>query len=321
MPTEQHTFPGSHSGDDMAALVPSHPPCECPRCGYDLSAIPPSWEELCPVSGVCSECGLEVEWGELLGRHTPPPDWFAEREGSRLPPGPRMSVRTWLRVMTPGRFWSAIKLGHKPDFNALFGFTLIALLMIYVCAASWVVMQGLGVLGRRWPLSFTLIVLAWPWARSTNPYFWIVPAASVLAPTVFLVLGTTLSSARVRLAHVWRAGVYGLLGVATIMLVARLLRIAILLVTPRRNIGVPGNPWEFLVVSGFRSSWAMLFAAVWLGVFWWYAVSRYMKLDHPRAVTASIMSIALLGGLAVVQWWPGHQWEWWNQNLFRVFFW
>lgn len=298
------------------------PRCECPRCGYDLSALPPTWDECCPLHGQCSECGLEIDWGDVLAEHEAPPEWFAEREGSLLPPGPRMSRRTWWRVLRPWHFWSLVRLRHRPDPNALWGFTLLALLMIYMCGASWVLYQNLVFPGRGGlPLGLALAALTWPWPRATNPYFWIVPVASLVAPLVFLVLGSSLSRATVKGTHIWRAGVYGFLGVASIMLMFRLARLAILLVTTRPLAGVPNNPWEFLVICGFRSSWAMIFAAAWLWTFWWFAVSRYLKLEQPRAVTASVMVIALLAGVAVVQWWPGSSWDWWRQRPFQVFFW
>ncbi len=296
--------------------------CECPRCGYDLSALPPTWEECCPVSGQCSECGLELDWGDLLSDQEAPPEWFAEREGSRLPPGPRMSRRTWWRALRPWSFWRSVRLRHRPDPNALWGFTFVACAMLYLCAAAWVLYQN-GVLAgaNRNPWGLAIASLVWPWPRSTNPYFWIVPVAALAAPFVFVVLGTTLSRAKVKGDHIWRAGVYGFLGVATIMLVFRLARVAILLVTTRPLAGPPRNVWDFFVVCGFRSSWAMLAAAAWLAVFWWYAISRYLRLEHPRAVSASVLVIALLTGLAVVQWWPGNTWDWWRQRPFQVFFW
>src|SRR5688572_13686864 len=37
----------------------------CPRCGYDLTGIAASWKETCPLSGVCSECGLAFEWVDV----------------------------------------------------------------------------------------------------------------------------------------------------------------------------------------------------------------------------------------------------------------
>jgi hypothetical protein len=314
------TTPEHHLTEGVVA--PELPPCECPRCGYDLSALPPTWEEACPLCGQCSECGLEIQWSDFFTPDQPPPEWFAEREGSRLPPGPRMSRRTWWRVLRPWHFWSAIRLRHRPDPNALWGFTFVSVAMIYACAASWVLYQGLAGIGRPGAaFVYTLVALVWPWERSTNPYFWIVPVASIVAPLVFIVLGTTLSQARVKGAHIWRAGVYGVLGVATIMLAFRLARIAILLVSTRNVAGPPRDPWQFLQVCGFRASWAMVVAGVWLGVYWWFAVSRYLKLEHPHAVAASVLTIAFLTGLATVQWWPGSQWDWWRQSLFQALFW
>lgn len=303
-------------------------PVTCVRCGYDLSALPPLWAESCPTRGVCSECGLEFEWSELLAPVTAPPEWFAERAGSRFPPGPMMSLRTWWHALTPGRFWSAIGLRHRVDLNAMFGFTMISVLMLYAAAMAWVLFRGvqLGWFGggRRPPSGWQWLALTgWPWRMSTSVYFWLAPLAACIAPMVFLVLGATLSKSKAKLVHVLRAGVYGLLGVATIMLGFRLARVAILSVDRRRNIGVPTDPWEFLVVCGFKTSWAMLAAFVWLGWCWWHAITRYLRLPEPRLVHGAVMIIAFLGAMAVAQYWgwPRSGWEWYRVDLVSLFFW
>ena len=56
----------------MPALVPQENLTEivtkaaCPRCGYDLRGALETWKRKCPINGVCTECGLKFEWGELL---------------------------------------------------------------------------------------------------------------------------------------------------------------------------------------------------------------------------------------------------------------
>lgn len=40
----------------------------CPRCGYDFSGAVASWDTACPLTGVCSECGYEFDWGRALAR-------------------------------------------------------------------------------------------------------------------------------------------------------------------------------------------------------------------------------------------------------------
>lgn len=41
-------------------------PAVCPRCGYDLHGTIDTWTDACPLTGVCSECGLEFIWSEIL---------------------------------------------------------------------------------------------------------------------------------------------------------------------------------------------------------------------------------------------------------------
>ena len=38
----------------------------CPRCRYDLAGVVASWSSACPCAGVCSECGLDFLWPDLL---------------------------------------------------------------------------------------------------------------------------------------------------------------------------------------------------------------------------------------------------------------
>ena len=38
----------------------------CPRCGYDLSGQVRTWTDACPLAGVCTECGFEVEYRFVL---------------------------------------------------------------------------------------------------------------------------------------------------------------------------------------------------------------------------------------------------------------
>jgi hypothetical protein len=38
----------------------------CPCCGYDLSALPPTWTSTCPTQGICSECGEHFPWSDIF---------------------------------------------------------------------------------------------------------------------------------------------------------------------------------------------------------------------------------------------------------------
>lgn len=82
----------------------------CPRCGYDQSGIIASWQAECPLDGVCSECGLEFPWSELLSEKQVPPAWSFEH-------GKWVSPVRWGashgRALGPRSFWSKLRMTHE----------------------------------------------------------------------------------------------------------------------------------------------------------------------------------------------------------------
>ena len=50
----------------------------CPRCGYDLRGVVATWAEACPLQSTCSECGLALEWSEVVGARARRPGWCVE---------------------------------------------------------------------------------------------------------------------------------------------------------------------------------------------------------------------------------------------------
>lgn len=306
---------------DVEAFVP-----ECSRCGYDLSALPSTWEELCPVEGRCSECGLEFRWGDVLGGPEPVPHWFVEaplRETAHRYSMLRRLVSTWPRVLGPASFWRQVRLEHRVRIQALVAVWALCLALLHFAGSSWVIatLSGFG-RGRQRGMIWSDMVemILWPFPFATNPWFWIGIATALISPLVFLTLPTTLATARVKFTHVLRAGAYASLGAISIALIFRLTRIAIVLLQPPRGQRGPRSFWDELALVGFRSSWGMAAALIWLAVFWWYAVGKYMRLPRAGAVTASIWLIAFLSAVALVQFWPGSNWEWYRQSL-RGAFW
>ncbi|MBC7772848.1 MAG: hypothetical protein H7210_10165 [Pyrinomonadaceae bacterium] len=86
----------------------------CPRCGYDQSGIIAAWQTSCPLSGTCSECGLEFEWADLLHAHTKLNLKFVEHSPSGTL-GVRLFVSAWrtlLWTLLPEIFWRRVKLHH-----------------------------------------------------------------------------------------------------------------------------------------------------------------------------------------------------------------
>jgi len=63
---------------ESASLNSTTHKVECPRCGYDLRGVVSSWRDTSPLIGKCSECGLSLEWSELLSRDQAEPAWCVE---------------------------------------------------------------------------------------------------------------------------------------------------------------------------------------------------------------------------------------------------
>jgi len=83
----------------------------CPRCGYDQRGTVATWSEQCPLNGICTECGLEFPWAELLVPAKFEPQWCVE-----FVPRRRKifgaCLKTFLRSFRPRHFWSRLKMSQ-----------------------------------------------------------------------------------------------------------------------------------------------------------------------------------------------------------------
>lgn len=83
-------------------MADGHTPT-CPNCGYDLSGPIPTWRKSCPMEGVCTECGLEFAWGDVLDTSRRAPRWHIEARPIRF--SLLFPFRQTFRMMLPWRFW------------------------------------------------------------------------------------------------------------------------------------------------------------------------------------------------------------------------
>lgn len=101
------------------------------------------WCESCPLSGVCSECGLTFEWAELLSSKRVRPRWNVEfplRMIDFLVNVPR----TLLCSFMPWKFFSSLKMHHEFRPLRIVGYLLILFGLLYV-----IIVAGVGHQARK----------------------------------------------------------------------------------------------------------------------------------------------------------------------------
>jgi hypothetical protein len=283
--------------------TPHTPAPECPRCGYDLSGAAGAWKDSCPLTGICSECGLDFQWRDIFTQRLLGPRWSFEH-------GPRISHQRWLgtssRALTPWRLWSGLQLFH--DIRAA---------RLFIFAASWLVLMHLGSIGAAvfsppaWgpPRALlspeTLDLVVWPYGGSigygsVSVDMVLEPLAIwtftqvLLLPVAMLVLGDSLRKCRVRRAHLLRGAclsvAWGVAGFAFLVCV---------------TLGVSAFVrYSPFVSSTLRDTLAtILLIALFplLQLLWWRSfITRYLRLPHAFAVAFLMALIAALAAATLV---------------------
>ncbi len=266
----------------------------CPRCGYDLSALPPTWEAACPLYGLCSECGYEVEWSVVLDPQGRVPGWFFEAEiFSRWAWG-RVFVQTWLAALVPWMFWKRVRLETPVRIRCLWWFAAVALVVGggLRIGVEWVFLLGMS------QLAGGALVDAVVSVRILTEIFTLIGLCTLLPAGAVLVLPQSRRAAKVRPAHVWRAAVYGTPGLSVVICLYWLQEYAAalgwipFLVEPGYLLAAP--PAALVTVS-----------LLWVVIWWSGVVILYMRMRHAMMVIVSIALLTFLGIMAyhgVVYW-------------------
>ncbi len=291
--------------------APRHP--ECPRCAYDLSGETARWETQCPLTGICSECGLAFGWRDVLHPRHSAPRWFIETS-------PRfrlwLIVRTWFASLVPARFWRDVKIENPISVRRLVVFGLVTACALYAtCSAAAILdlitsyrMQGPRGLSITDQIAFFLAPdgprprlvrrLILPFAHGGRdtfpmPWLWIVVLWTALMPVSFFLLGTSLHRARVKRTHLLRGAIY----------TASTLPLAFLLANAawfnEQSYWHSAFSWrvrEYLLVIGrYVLVGTPALYALWFVWTWHAFVRRYLRLPHALGVA---IAMAAMSGLA-----------------------
>jgi len=317
-----------------------HP--ECPRCGYDLTGELRRWQAVdlqsCPAEGLCSECGLEFRWGDVLEPGLMRVDGFAE-DATSWCQWWTWAARTWLWCWWPPSFWSRVRLEHRARlWRALawlvlpwlalhaLGSGALAVLWMYSSRAGWSSLGQYFLQACADPFAQLRISLASPWWLDwprvdwwqplvSNWSWWVLPmlaSALALGCSLMLMRGWR-RELRVETSHVIRAVTYWL-GAIWMVWILRL-SIPCFLMTSALLAGRKGldSTWQMLErIDGLR---AFLFFLVipWSLIWLWSTLSIGWRVKHAGKTMIWLLVPALLAGAMTVSaqaiwleiWWPG----------------
>lgn len=109
----------------------------CPRCGYDQRGTVSTWQDTCPLRGICTECGLEFDWSHVLQPEKFEPPWCVEYAPRRV--WVKSCVLTYLCSWLPGQFWSRLRMSDRINWKRLTLY--LASLAIALVLLQYVVIQ------------------------------------------------------------------------------------------------------------------------------------------------------------------------------------
>jgi hypothetical protein len=298
---------------DPSSLLPT-----CPRCAYDLSGA--SAVRAGADQETCSECGLEFQWRDVLDPERTVPNWFVERPHTGFV---RAALGTWVRAwVAPWQFWRTVKMHFPMGAGKIAAF--VALMVLLSHLASGVVpallLRDLFGPGAGYSLAGQLLgfLLNPYWTRYDTPPIWlgnfsitfdtprtvdvsVLTAIGTLCmmPFVPLLLRQTLSRFKVRSSHIWRIAVYSLASLPCMIVMHGLAVYAAV-----HRAYVPGMTGGLVnaVLSIFSTIdqlislrlFCLLLDAAWLGLFWCFALSRYLRIPHAAGVSIAALVISVL---------------------------
>ena len=210
----------------------------CPKCGYDQSGIISTWEDQCPMTGRCPECGLEFEWADVFdpGRVLLP--WYIEHTTSKRTMCRRVPSTLWM-MFIPYRFWKCLSVHYPVYLLRVWGCVVGSAVAVYlltifllVCIGTYSTLRRNQLFTELQGLSPGLNYTGLYWIDMANPVYWlenikdavhtalfnttgltqnglhfvlITLGMSLLWLIVLCVIPTTRRMAKIRLMHVHRA--------------------------------------------------------------------------------------------------------------------
>lgn len=295
----------------------------CPKCGYDQSGLVDTWTDRCPLQGMCTECGLEFDWADVMDPKRVRLHWYSEH-ASGFKQMLARTPSTILRLLYPPVFWSRVTVMMEVRLRWLLLWALTVALAAHLFASVYV---GLGFwaehgqwqygsfstyLGNYGSLGIVRLIFNAVFAQIaymefdpagepvfgfgvtfysqlTGSWFVILPYAGLtgLWLIVLLVIPTTRRLAKLRGVHIARATIISGLLIWVIFEWFRALC----------GLDMWTGTWKWLDKS---LGWFFIALAVWFLVFWASAVRTGWKI-RPSWLLILLGTIAsILGGIVAI---------------------
>ena len=299
----------------------------CPRCGYDQRGVVAAWEDSCPLSGICAECGLGFEWSEILNDDLRLPRWCIEYPVSVVDTSRRM-LATLLMTLRPWRFWNELKMSHAARRRGLWGYFIFILILCYaffaiaqgVIAFQWCIDKSVLQPPSESPLHAMMHAIAnpfhnnlplvyrgrvFPWSRNLTPFdalrswravaetAWLIGLIMIASPLAFAALPISRRRAKVRAMHLVRAGTYAF------ALVLPFIFGGSIIVVLMNTMKYTGRQKELDRMFFGGGAGALLILIPFLYLWWWMVAKRYLRMEHSALVAAAVVMIGVIAGLTV----------------------
>jgi hypothetical protein len=279
-------------------------PPGCPRCGYDLSGAVAAWsDDACPTKGICSECGLDILWRDVLNPAYASSDLFFETAKRRLPRAFRITL--WGAVR-PWKLWSWLQMQFpfRPSRAALF--TCFAFALLWLCGAAMLATVSWGIrhFFPTWWWRPTWIDLFFnsftpfgrgAWITLHTPTWFIGTLLWwTLAPISFALVPLTLRQAHVRPSHLMRVWAYSWIGLPFALYITAAARACAGHAIEKWAGTLPGRLPTLCRWTSESPAIPVALAALWLIVSWRSAAKHYLRLPRPGLVAAALLLVAML---------------------------
>jgi len=297
----------------------------CPRCGYNLRGIIQTWNQTgaCPLTGKCSECGFDFNWKRVF--EIPDHPWLFEYHWRRNPI--RSFFTTLYRSAFPWKFWREIDLFWPVRIWPIVVMIIILLITTLAALIGGIIKWRLfnhDVHWVNWRYLMGYPVNKGPWFSTYYSMTYYLRESFIIAGTIawavavpfaFGLLPISLSRAKVRKAHLIRVFCYSILiFVPIVFVVSQLMayyqqdinQFMIIQESIVKWLGT-GVVWvlkNILHIHGIGREEKELFVYSLLPGFffipyWWFACSRYLKLETPIRVMAAVSVVSTLLVVAV----------------------